>query len=316
VTDLIEEGPLAADTALAGGPDDDRREGCRAGPGPELLGWWEATRRDLPWRRTRDPWAVLVSEVMLQQTQVDRVIPRWHRFLDRFPTPAACASGTVGAVVEEWAGLGYNRRAVSLHRCASAVTHDHAGAFPRTLDALLRLPGVGPYTARAVLAFAFAEDVAVVDTNVGRILARTAGRPLTGREAQVTADELVPEGEGWAWNQAMLDLGATVCRKRGPVCGRCPVAATCAWSSTGQPDPDPAVGSHAVSRAQSTFEGSFRQGRARLLDALRAGATLAPDEWPDACGGFEPSAAERAALGLVVDGLAVLGTDGRLRLPT
>jgi A/G-specific adenine glycosylase len=286
-----------------------------AGPGPELLGWWEATRRDLPWRRTRDPWAVLVSEVMLQQTQVDRVIPRWHRFLERFPSASTCADAGAGAVVEEWAGLGYNRRAASLHRCAVAVRDEHGGELPADLSALLALPGIGPYTARAVLAFAFEADVAVVDTNVGRILARTAGRTLAAVEAQALADELVPLGEGWAWNQAMLDLGATVCRKRSPACGRCPAAESCAWTMAGREAPDPAVGSHAVSRTQSRFEGSFRQGRSRLLDGLRRSGALAEAEWPAACGGFSPALAARAALALVADGLAVKGDDGVLRLP-
>jgi A/G-specific adenine glycosylase len=288
-------------------------------PGYELLGWWEAERRDLPWRATRDPWAVLVSELMLQQTQVARVEPRWHRFLERFPSPAACAASGVGAVVEEWAGLGYNRRAVNLHRCAVAVVDQHGGRFPDDLAALLALPGIGPYTARAVLAFAFERDVAVVDTNVGRILARTAGRRLGARDAQDRADSLVPAGEGWAWNQAMLDLGATVCSKRAPACGRCPVAATCGWALAGRPDPDPALGSHAVSRGQSRFEGSFRQGRSRLLDVLRLGGAVPPGAWAAGCGweGRSDGAteAERAAASLVADGLAVLLADGSLRLP-
>ena len=196
---------------------------------PRVLLWWAGMRRDLPWRHTRDPWAVLVSEVMLQQTQVDRVVPRWHRFLDRFPDVGAGASAGVGAVVQEWAGLGYNRRAVSLHGCATAVVERHDGVFPDDLEGLLGLPGVGPYTARAVLAFAFERDVAVVDTNVGRILARTVGRPLTAAEAQAAADRLVPSGEGWSWNQAVLDLGAMVCTKRDPACSRCPLAEGCTW---------------------------------------------------------------------------------------
>jgi len=289
------------------------------GPGYELLGWWEAERRDLPWRRTRDPWAVLVSELMLQQTQVVRVEPRWHRFLERFPTPTACAEAGVGAVVEEWAGLGYNRRAVSLHRCAVAVVDDHRGRFPDELDELLALPGIGPYTARAVLAFAYERDVAVVDTNVGRILARTTGGTLGARSAQQVADALVPAGEGWAWNQAMLDLGATVCAKRSPACPRCPVADSCAWRAAGCPDPDPATGSHAVSRGQSRFEGSFRQGRSRLLDVLRLGAPVVSEQWPVACGWAERADAEevsaRAAASLVADGLALVAADGALTLP-
>jgi A/G-specific adenine glycosylase len=290
-----------------------------AGPGYELLGWWEVERRDLPWRRTRDPWAVLVSELMLQQTQVARVEPRWHRFLERFPTPAACAAAGAGAVVEEWAGLGYNRRAVNLHRCALAVVDGHDGRFPDDLADLLALPGIGPYTARAVMAFAFEHDVAVVDTNVGRILARTAGRSLGAKEAQERADSLVPEGDGWAWNQAMLDLGATVCARRSPGCERCPVAEACAWALAGRPEPDPATGSHAVSRGQSRFEGSFRQGRSRLLDVLRLGAPVPPSEWPSACGWADRADAaadsERAAATLVADGLAALDADGALTLP-
>ena len=157
-----------------------------------VLRWASGRREDLPWRRTRDPWAVLVSELMLQQTQVSRVVPRFAQFLERFPTVAVCASAGVGAVVEEWAGLGYNRRAVNLHRAAVQVVELHGGDFPDQLDALLALPGVGPYTARAVLAFAFEHDAAVVDTNVGRVLARQAGERLTASIAQTLADNMSP----------------------------------------------------------------------------------------------------------------------------
>ena len=296
-----------------------RAADSRHGPGPELLGWWEGTRRDLPWRRTRDPWAVLVSELMLQQTQVARVVPRWQRFLERFPDVATCARAGAGAVVEEWAGLGYNRRAVNLHRCATTLATEHDGRFPDRLEPLLALPGIGPYTARAVLAFAFERDEAVLDTNVGRVLARTAGRRLRPREAQAVADGLVPRGEGWAWNQAMLDLGATVCLKRAPRCGACPVASACRWARAGRPEPDPAVGSHAVSRPQGRFEGSFRQGRARLLDVVRRGAPVPRAEWADACGWSQRAdgrrEAERAAGTLVADGLASLSPRGELVLP-
>ena len=275
-----------------------------------VLAWWDGERRDLPWRRTRDPWAVLVSEVMLQQTQVDRVIPKWTAFLDRFPDPARCAAAPLGAVIEAWAGLGYNRRGVALHRCARVVVDEHDGRLPMDLPALLALPGIGPYTARAVLAFAGERDVAVVDTNVARVLARQAGRPLRLVEVQADADALVPSGQGWAWNQAMLDLGATVCRARAPDCGRCPVATSCAWR--GGAGPDPAVGSAGVSGRQSRFEGSDRQGRGRLVDALRHGPVsdvATATGWPE-----DPERAERVARTLVADGLAVRVGDS-LTLP-
>jgi len=271
-----------------------------------LLTWAARERRDLPWRRTRDPWAVLVSELMLQQTQVPRVLPKYSVFLERFPTPAACAAASVSDVVREWAGLGYNRRAVNLHRTALAVVERHGGSLPADLDALLALPGVGPYTARAVLAFAFERDVGVVESNTARVLARSRGRHLSPREAQEAADALVPPGRGWTWNQAMIDLGATVCRRRDPRCGVCPIRPQCRWD--GGADPAwPAT-------RQSTFSGSDRQGRGRLVEAMRRRPV--PMErlaeaagWPD-----DEERAVRAAESLVADGLA-REDDGLLRLP-
>lgn len=280
-----------------------------------LLAWGEAVRRDLPWRRTRDPWAVLVSELMLQQTQVSRVAPRYDRFLERFPTPAACAAAAPGAVVAAWEGLGYNRRAVNLHRVAVAVVEQHAGRIPDDLDALLALPGIGPYTARAVLAFAFERDTGVVDTNAARFLARAvAGERLDLAAAQRLADGHVPPGEGWAWNQAVLDLGAAICTKRAPRCDVCPIAPSCAWLLAGAPEPDPAVGSAGTSGRQPAFVGSDRQGRGRLVQALRTGplelARIADAAgWPD-----DPERAQRVADGLVGDGLAEY-VDGQLALP-
>jgi A/G-specific adenine glycosylase len=279
-----------------------------------LLAWWSDVARDLPWRHTRDPWAVLVSEAMLQQTQVERVVPRWREFLDRFPTVAACAASPPAAVLQAWAGLGYNRRALNLWRAAGAVVEGHGGRFPATLPELLALPGVGPYTARAVLAFALEADVGVLDTNVARVLARRSGRPLRRREAQDGADAAVPVGAGWAWNQAMLDLGATVCRARSPRCGACPVATGCAWLAAGRPAPDPAIGSAGVAGGQSPFAGSDRQGRGRLVAALRRGAVRRAElaavmGWPD-----DAPRAARVTAGVVADGLAV-ERDGLLHLP-
>jgi A/G-specific adenine glycosylase len=265
---------------------------------------------------------VLVSELMLQQTQVARVVPKWVEFLDRFPTPAACAAASSGDVVRMWAGLGYNRRALHLHQTAQAVTERHGGRLPDRLEDLLALPGVGPYTARAVLAFGFDRDVGVIDTNAARVLARAfAGRRLRPAEAQALADQVVPHGRGWAWNQAVLDLGATICTSRAPACGRCPVAPHCAWADQvrrrGRQEPDPAVGSAGTSSRQSAFSGSDRQGRGRLVEALRAGpVSLEPQALAGACGWpDDPERAGRVAGGLVADGLAVVDERRRLSLP-
>lgn len=281
-----------------------------------VLAWGDASLRDLPWRRTRDPWAVLVSEVMAQQTGVDRVVGYYHVFLARFPTPAACAAAPAGDVVRLWAGLGYNRRAVNLHRCATVVVERHGGVLPDDLGALLALPGVGPYTARAVLAFAYERELGVVDTNVGRVLARWEGRGLRSAEAQSLADGLVPAaaGRSWAWNQTVMELGGTVCRRRRPRCDVCPVRTWCAWAATGLAPPDPADGSAGVGTGQPRFEGSDRQGRGRLVEALcrrpvpveEAAAVMG---WPD-----DPARADRVVVGMLADGLAVRD-GGQLRLP-
>jgi A/G-specific adenine glycosylase len=201
-----------------------------------LLGWYAANGRDLPWRRTRDAYAILVSEVMLQQTQVERVIPRWLAWIERWPTPAALAAAAPADVIRAWQGLGYNRRALNLHRAARAIA-EHG--WP---DDLSELPGVGAYTAAAVRNFAYGEPVLPVDTNVRRIQDRTG-------------HEFAPE-----CGQALMDLGATVCLARVPRCGVCPLAALC-----------PSRGSrYEPLRKQSRFEGSFRQRRAALLRLVAA----------------------------------------------
>jgi A/G-specific adenine glycosylase len=254
-------GPL---TAVADAP------GARPVDPGALLAWGAPRLRDLPWRAIRDPWRILVAEIMLQQTQVPRVIPKWLAFGAAYPTPAACAAAPLGEVLRHWQGLGYPRRARNLHDAAGAMLADHDGAVPDELDALRALPGIGPYTARAVLAFAFERDVAVVDTNIARVLARVAGERLTPRRVQDAADALVPRGVGWAWNQMLMDLGATVCRPA-PRCGECPLVASCAWHAGGHPDPDPAIGSAGVSGRQAPYEGSDRQARGAVLRALHGG---------------------------------------------
>lgn len=238
---------------------------------------------------------------MLQQTQVARVLERYPEFLARFPSAATCAASEPGAIIEMWAGLGYNRRAVNLWRCAVAVVTDHDGIVPADLAALMALPGIGPYTARAVLAFASEHDVAVVDTNVGRLLARWSGRSLRPAEAQRLADELVPPGEGWAWNQTLFDFANAICTKRSPDCAACPIASHCAWHGDG---PDPAQSSAGVSGGQSRFDGSERQVRGRIVDALRRGPVELDALHAFARPGDTAADVERIVDSLVADGLA------------
>ena len=276
---------------------------------------WGPQRDDLPWRHTRDPWAVLVSEVMAQQTQIGRVVPAYHAFLERFPTPGDCARAPLSEVLQAWAGLGYHRRARHLHLAAQVVTDRHDGMLPDDLGQLLALPGVGPYTARAVLAFAFESDVGLVDTNAGRLLARAAtGRPLRPAEAQRAVDAMVPPATGWRFNQALLDLGALVCVARTPACDRCPLAGVCVWNASGRPEPDPAGGSAGVSTRQSRLEGSDRQGRGRLLAALRE-RPVTPAELPVVTSWDDDARIGRMVASLVADGLAVAHPDGVLTLP-
>jgi A/G-specific adenine glycosylase len=302
-------------------PVPDRPIAQRRALGAAIAGWGSGAggtsrRPELPWRQTRDPWAVLVSEVMAQQTQLSRVVPAYGRFLERFPTPAACAAASLGDVLRAWEGMGYNRRARGLHGAAAAVVARHGGAVPDALDALLALPGVGPYTARAVLAFAFERDVGVVDTNAGRVLARAvAGAPLRPADAQRQVDSLVPAGRGWAFNQALLDLGATVCLPTAPRCGECPIRRRCRWAAAGRGRPDPAAGSAGVSVPQSTFHGSDRQGRGRLIDALRRGPLAAGQVAGAAGWADDPARAERVVVGLVAEGMVVRRPDGSLALP-
>jgi len=229
-----------------------------------IFSWITPRLRQLPWRDTRDPWHVLVSEVMLQQTGVSRAMPKWSVFISEFPTALDCSQAPLGDVLRLWQGLGYPRRAKNLQAAAKVVVEQHGGVVPNTLEELLALPGVGPYTARAVLAFAFEVDAAVVDTNIARVLARFHDRTLKARDAQKLADDWVPQGEAWLWNQALMDLGATICRPQ-PMCHECPLSEQCSWHGTGI---DPSVGSAGVSVAQAKFAGSDRQARGRLIKQL------------------------------------------------
>jgi A/G-specific adenine glycosylase len=241
---------------------------------------------------------------MLQQTQVERVVPHYERFTRAFPDPAACAGAGPAEVVRLWSGLGYNRRALNLHRSAVALVEEHGGALPADDDGLRRLPGVGAYTARAVRSFAFDQDVAAVDTNAVRVLARAvAGRGLSVPEASRLGDLLVPPGRSWEFNQSMFDLGATVCTAARPRCDGCPLRRLCAWRRRGADSPDPWQASP-LARRQSVFAGSDRQGRGQLLHALRRGP-VARQALAAACGWPEDAVrAQRVAGDLVAEGFA------------
>jgi A/G-specific adenine glycosylase len=258
-----------------------------------LLTWFAGAARDLPWRRTRDPYALLVSEVMLQQTQAARVAPRYERFLARFPDVATLAAAPVRDVLEEWSGLGYNRRALALH---ASARHIAAAGWP---DDLRALPGVGPYTAAAVASFAWDVPRAAVDVNARRVIERWDGRAYTTRALADRAAALLPPGRAAAWNQAMMELGATVCTARRPACDACPVAAWCACA--GSPPP----GRPAAARRER-FQDTDRWARGRVLVALLAGAPLPP---------LEPDRRERVLTGLARDGLVIREPDGTPRPP-
>jgi A/G-specific adenine glycosylase len=284
---------------------------------PTVIAWFRANGRDLPWRKPGYPaWGILVSEVMLQQTPVARVIPRLEQWLQRWPTPAALASDAPGEAVRAWDRLGYPRRALNLHAAAVAITERHAGVVPHDVDELLALPGVGDYTARAVAAFAFGRRHPVVDTNVRRVIARAvdgqgeAGPPRT--KADLAAMEaLLPHDEADAklTNAGVMELGALVCTARAPRCEQCPVADLCAWRLAGKP---PYTGPRAA--VQKKFEGSDRQVRGLIMAELRASdIPVAHAEieqvWTDA------AQRERALAGLLSDGLVVGDASTGYQLP-
>jgi len=285
-------------------------------PASLVVEWYDRAARDLPWRAPgTTPWAVLVSEVMLQQTPVARVRPVYDAWLQRWPTPGALAAESAGDAVRMWGKLGYPRRALRLHACAGELVSRFAGAVPPDLDALLTLPGVGAYTARAVAAFAFGQRQPVVDTNVRRVVARAvygvgeAGPPSGARDL-AAVEPLLPADAPQAarLSAALMELGALVCTARAPGCVRCPVAAACAWRRAGYPD-------YAGPRARPQgFAGTDRQVRGLLLDVLRGAndPVLRPSldaVWPD------PVKRGGALASLVADGLVEPLPDGRYALP-
>jgi A/G-specific adenine glycosylase len=282
---------------------------------PAVSEWFDVNRRDLPWRRPGfTAWGTLVSEFMLQQTPVVRVVPRLEQWLDRWPTPADLAAASPGDAVRAWASLGYPRRALNLHAAAVAITERHGGVVPEDVPSLLALPGVGDYTARAVAVFAYGHRHPVVDVNIRRVIARAvlgqgepgpaAKRDLADMEAILP--ESVPDAR--RANAAMMELGAIVCTARSPRCDICPIAAQCAWRLAGYPTFE---GKRAA--VQKKFAGSDRQVRGLILAELRA------SDIPVTAGEIAVVWAldeqrERALAGLVADGL-VVAAGGAYELP-
>lgn len=285
-----------------------------------LNGWFAHAARDLPWRAAgTSAWAVLVSEFMLQQTQVERVIPRWTAWLERWPTPSALAADEPGEAVRAWDRLGYPRRALWLHRTAVEITTKHADEVPPTVEQLLELTGVGPYTARAIATFAHGERHPVVDTNTRRVLARVvhgqaaAGMPRPSDLADMAALLPTDPVEAVVFNAAAMELGAILCTARTPLCISCPIASWCEWRGAGYP-------ANAPERRpkQARFEGSDRQARGRIMALLRKTTTSVSREVAiGAAVDLEPhdtEQAKRAYDSLITDGLAV-EAEGFVRLP-
>lgn len=284
---------------------------------PRVIAWFAEHARDLPWRRPGfSAWGTLVSEIMLQQTPVARVIPRLEQWLARWPSPDALAADSPAEAVRAWDRLGYPRRALALHAAAVAISERHGGRVPDDVDALLALPGIGDYTARAVAAFAYGQPVPVVDVNTRRVLARAVAGQGEAGPARTRADlaamqQLLPSdpAEARAFNAGAMELGQTVCVARSPRCEVCPIAELCAWRAAGYP----AYDGPAAPR-QARFEGSDRQVRGLIMRELRLSDTPVPAEvieqlWADAV------QRERALAGLLADGLAIGSPEAGFSLP-
>jgi A/G-specific adenine glycosylase len=304
-----------------------------AGP---VLAWYARNARDLPWRAPGvTPWAVLVSEIMLQQTPVARVLPEYLSWMTRWPAPAALAAEPAGEAIRQWGRLGYPRRALRLHETATILVARHGGSVPDDLDTLRTLPGIGSYTAAAVASFAFGQRHAVLDTNVRRVLARlAAGQPWAGGASSAAsvaerrlAESLLPAEPAVAarWSVAVMELGALVCTAASPRCGDCPVARECAWLAAGRPAP--AAGAAGVTgmagaagaagagrRRTQKYDGTDRQCRGRLLAVLRAASDPVRRADFDAVWAGHAQL-DRALDGLVADGLVDPLPDGRFALP-
>jgi A/G-specific adenine glycosylase len=284
-----------------------------------LVEWYRANARDLPWRRPgTTAWGVLLSEVMSQQTPVARVAPIWEEWLRRWPDPASFAAAGADEVLRAWGTLGYPRRALRLLECARTIVAKHDGEVPDDVDALLALPGVGDYTARAIACFHFGQNVPVVDTNVRRVHERLIEGnflqpPAAKAELKKVAALLPDDGTGPTVSVAVMELGATVCTARSPECEVCPVRAHCAWQAAGRPAPSAEDAAAAKKRVQK-FVGTDRQVRGKIMAVLRSASEpvdmgAIDAVWPDA------SQRSRALFSLIEDGLAEQNEDGRFHLP-
>ena len=290
---------------------------------PRLRVWWETAARDLPWRGEGGPaWGILVSEVMSQQTPMSRVAPYWTDWMRRWPTPGSCAAASKAEILTAWGNLGYPSRALRLRACAQTIVERFGGSVPQDYGDLVSLPGVGRYTASAVLSFAFGKRVAVVDTNIRRVVSRAfdGGESIGGATTKADlarAVELLPreDGDSVVWNQTLMEIGATVCTSSNPRCRTCPLAGVCRWKRAGYPG----MGA-ARTRSTQKWKGTDRQVRGIVLKALRRQAKdgvarprLAPDDlealWPD-------SGQLRACVAaLDADGLVAIGRDGGVTFP-
>ncbi|MFJ2774428.1 A/G-specific adenine glycosylase [Streptomyces sp. NPDC087300] len=281
-----------------------------------VIAWFDAHARDLPWRRPdAGPWGVMVSEFMLQQTPVSRVLPVYEQWLARWPRPADLAKEAPGEAVRAWGRLGYPRRALRLHGAATAITERHGGDVPAHHSQLLALPGIGEYTAAAVASFAYGQRHAVLDTNVRRVFARAVTGAQYPPNATTAAERklaraLLPEDERTAsrWAAASMELGALVCTAKNENCAKCPIAARCAWRAAGKPAHE------GPARRGQTYAGTDRQVRGKLLAVLREAVAAVPQSALDRVWD-EPVQRARALDGLVADGLVEPLADGHYRLP-
>jgi len=271
----------------------------------KVLPWFDEHRREFPWRDHRDPYKTMVAEVMLQQTQTGRVAPTYDAFLQHFPTISSLAHAPAMDVINAWRGLGYNKRAVNLQRAAQAIEHDHLGIVPDDPGVLRKLPGIGDYSANAIACFAFDAQVPVVDVNVHRVLGRAAlgkdDAPL--QKIELLAQRWLPAGRAYEWNQALMDIGAMLCRSEKPLCAQCPLRSACSFHAAGKHKH-----AGAARPAKEPFQGSRRQKRGGIIDTLR-GAASAGVSMTSLAQAIHPNGGDRD-LGWLVELLEGLERDG------